>query len=75
MRQVFGEERIEVHAWCHMRNHVHVLLRADLSRLSRSMQRLETSYSHYFNGKYGVMSVLYFKGDMGASLWNRKSIF
>ena len=64
MRQIFSEESVEIHAWCHMRNHMHLLLRCDLRNLSHAMQRLETSYSHYFNGKCGHVGPV-FQGRYG----------
>lgn len=40
-------------AWCLMSNHFHLLIRASQHTLSRLMQRVETSYAQYFNGKHG----------------------
>ena len=43
------EARIEVHAYCLMGNHYHLLLRSLEGRLSAAMQRLSSRYTHYFN--------------------------
>ena len=41
-----------IYAWCLMDNHVHLLVRMPLDKLSLMMRKLCTSYSRYFNGKY-----------------------
>ena len=40
---------IEVHAYCLMATHFHLLLRSPLGRLSRAMHRVQLAYSRYFN--------------------------
>jgi REP element-mobilizing transposase RayT len=40
---------LEVHAYCLMRNHYHLLLRSREGRLSDGMQRLSSRYTHRFN--------------------------
>lgn len=47
-----NDAEVEIHAWCLMENHAHLLVRAELEAISNAMQRFETAYSHYFNGKY-----------------------
>lgn len=47
------EMRFEVHAYCLMSNHVHILLREkEIGDISQIMKRLLTKYAMYFNRKY-----------------------
>lgn len=43
------EGRIEVHAYCLMTTHFHLLLRSPIGELSEGMRRVQCSYSRYFN--------------------------
>lgn len=40
-------------AWCLMDNHVHLLFHMEIHALSALMQRLDTTYAQYFNGRHG----------------------
>jgi REP element-mobilizing transposase RayT len=40
---------IEVHAYCFMTTHYHLLLRSPEGRMAEGMQRLQTAYSKWFN--------------------------
>ena len=40
---------VEVHAWCLMSNHTHLLLRGELRDLSTFMRNLGSVYARYFN--------------------------
>jgi len=42
----------ELLAWCLMDNHVHLLMKVDLSRLAPFMQNLESNYARYFNARH-----------------------
>ena len=52
-------EDIELLAWCLMNNHVHLLLRAPLPKISRSLQRVLGTYARWFNKKAGRMGHLF----------------
>ena len=53
------EMRFEIHAYCLMSNHVHLLIRENQSGdISRVMQRLLVKYAMYFNQKYCRSGVL-----------------
>jgi putative transposase len=41
-----------VHAYCLMGTHFHIVLAAELERLSKGMQRLKGRYGQYLNGRY-----------------------
>jgi REP element-mobilizing transposase RayT len=41
-----------LYAFCLMDNHVHLLIKANQESIGATLQRLEVSYSHYFNQKY-----------------------
>lgn len=46
---------VDIHAWCLMDNHYHLLLEArddDLKNLSRFMKKLNMGYAKYFNEKH-----------------------
>lgn len=55
----FTEENIIILAWCLMSNHVHLLLKAPIERISKSMMKLESMYAHYFNQTHGRSGVLF----------------
>lgn len=48
-----------LYAWCLMGNHVHVLVRAPLERLSAMMRELNSSYAIWFNAKSGRVGHLF----------------
>ena len=41
---------VEVHAYCLMRNHYHIIIRTPGANTSRAIQWLNVSYSAWFNG-------------------------
>ena len=41
--------RLEVHAYCLMTTHFHLLIRSPVGQLSEGMRRLQLAYSRYFN--------------------------
>lgn len=43
---------VEIHAWCLMSNHVHMLLRADHDALSAFMRQVASSYARSFNARH-----------------------
>lgn len=45
---------IEIHAWCLMSNHFHLLVRSPAGELARAMRWVQDCYAHYFNEKYGL---------------------
>ena len=52
MRQYFDENGVELYAWCFMSNHVHLLLHAELSIITKTMRSLLVSYAMYFNSRH-----------------------
>jgi len=44
--------RLEVHAWCALTTHFHLLVRSPAGELSEAMRRAENEYSRYFNRKH-----------------------
>ena len=44
-------EGIEIYAFCIMRNHLHLLIHAELKDISKYMHAVETSYALYYNRK------------------------
>jgi len=50
--QIHKRYRFEIHAYCLMPNHYHLLLRTPLPNLSQSMRHLNSAYTQYFNKKY-----------------------
>lgn len=49
---VADREDWRLYAYCLLGTHVHLVLRSELSSLSRGMQRLKTRYGRYFNARY-----------------------
>ncbi|MCP4198800.1 MAG: hypothetical protein GY762_16770, partial [Proteobacteria bacterium] len=43
--------RIEVHAFCLMTTHFHLLVRSPIGKMSEAMRRAQNDYSRYFNRK------------------------
>ena len=50
---------IDLLAWCLMDNHVHLLVRADLSGLSEMMRSLGSEYAMYFNKRHDRVGHLF----------------
>lgn len=48
----FSERGISILAWCLMDNHVHFVVKGDLSEISVAMQFIGRSYAHYFNARH-----------------------
>ena len=44
--------RLEVHSWCTLTTHFHLLVRSPAGELSEAMRRVENEYSRYFNRKH-----------------------
>lgn len=51
VKKFSDEEGFEVHAYCLMENHVHLLLHGE-AQLDRLMKRVGVTYAHYYNEKY-----------------------
>ena len=49
----FRLNSIDVHAWCFMDNHIHLLLRGEIESISKSLKSVLESYAMSFNKKYG----------------------
>lgn len=45
--------RIEVHAFCLMTTHFHLLLRSPIGEMSEAMRRIQSAYARYFNRRRG----------------------
>ena len=50
---------VEIHAYCMMENHVHLLLRDINGEMDVFMKRLEGSYAYYYNHKYERAGILF----------------
>jgi REP element-mobilizing transposase RayT len=50
--QIHRRYRFEIHAYCLMPNHYHILVRTPLANLSRGMRHLDGLYTQYYNRKY-----------------------
>jgi putative transposase len=59
LTSVAHDSGVAVYAWCLMSNHVHLLLRAPISTVSKMMQRLNTGYAKYFNKRHDRMGTLF----------------
>lgn len=53
LKRYLKMHRCEIHAWCLMDNHVHLLLHDPHGNMSDLMHAFETSYARYFNDKTG----------------------
>jgi len=56
---------VELHAWCLMSNHTHLLVKADLEDLSAMMRGLGSSYARFFNARHARTGPL-FEGRFGS---------
>ncbi|MEF9941736.1 MAG: transposase [Lachnospiraceae bacterium] len=52
MQVYIGEFNIELYGFCVMPNHVHLLLKSELSELSIFLAKVLASYAHYYNYKH-----------------------
>lgn len=51
LKEYVSKMNVEIHAFCLMDNHVHLLLKAEKEDLSNFMRNILTRYSKYFNRK------------------------
>ena len=59
LKRYLDEHAIEIHAYCLMDNHVHLLIRDLQNELDLFMKKLEGSYAYYFNHKYERVGPLF----------------
>ena len=59
LKRFLQDSSIEIHAYCIMENHVHILLRDISSKMDVFMKRLESSYAFYYNRKYERVGILF----------------
>ena len=60
-----SELNVEIHAWCLMSNHTHLLVRAQYETLSAVMRKTGSVYARYFNKRHGRTGPL-FEGRFGS---------
>ncbi|MDY6787079.1 MAG: transposase, partial [candidate division WOR-3 bacterium] len=65
LKQVLDETDIELHAYCLMRNHFHLLVYRKNTSLAQFMNKLLTRYALYFNNKYDLTGHVY-QGRFGS---------
>ena len=51
---VIGDERWELHGYCLMGNHYHLLVETPEGQLSRGVKALNGRYAQWFNWRHGV---------------------
>jgi REP element-mobilizing transposase RayT len=44
--------RLEVHSWCILTTHFHMLVRSPVGQLSEAMRRIQNEYSRFFNRRH-----------------------
>ena len=54
-----SELHVEIHAWCLMSNHTHLLVRAQHETLSAVMRKIGSVYARYFNKRHGRTGPLF----------------
>ena len=59
MRKYAAKSNVEIHAWCLMGNHVHMLLRAGIVQLSAMMRQLGSVYARFFNFRHSRSGPLF----------------
>lgn len=59
LAKVKVEHQLQLHAYCLMSNHVHLLLSEGDENLGESMRRLGTSYASWYNTKHGRVGYLF----------------
>ena len=60
----YSANSVEIHGWCLMPNHYHLLLHSSLSDLARFTARLNTIYATYYNNRHGHVGHV-FQGRYG----------
>lgn len=55
----FTKNGVELHAWCLMSNHYHLLVRTSLEQLAIAMKELNSSYANYFNKRHSRVGHLF----------------
>jgi putative transposase len=73
VRQVVAHRRWNVHCFCLMPNHYHLLVETPEPDLSAGMQRINSDYAQWFNGEHGLVGHLFqgrFHARMIESDWH-----
>ena len=52
-------EQLDLHAWCLMPNHLHLVVDARIERLGKAMAAINGRYAQWFNRKYGLTGRLF----------------
>jgi len=52
LARIATDSNATVLGYCLMDNHVHFLIKEDLTSISKLMHRLGASYAHYYNARY-----------------------
>lgn len=67
--------RIEVHAYCLMTTHFHLLLRSPVGELSEAMRRIQSAYSRHFNRSHKrdgpLIRARFFSKRVGSDAYRR----
>lgn len=69
-----SEYDVEIHAWCLMSNHTHLLVRAGYNELSALMRKIGSVYARYFNRAHSRSGPL-FEGRFGSVCVNTDAQF
>jgi REP element-mobilizing transposase RayT len=72
--RVIGRCEWQLHAYCLMSNHFHLLIETPNPNLSAGMQRLKCDYAAYFNGRYSFEGHL-FQQRFGSRLIETEEYF
>ena len=59
VKRYLREHEVQIHAYCMMENHVHMLIRDPQKELAVFMKKLEGNYAFYFNHKYERIGTLF----------------
>lgn len=76
INHISKEENIKIIAYCIMNNHAHMLIEAhELKKLSKFMQRLNTTYGIYFNKKYNRVGYVFRNRYRSEGIYNEKQLY
>jgi putative transposase len=76
MKKLSKEQEVKILAYCVMSNHTHMLVKTNQTeKMSKFMQRLNTTYGIYYNQKYNRVGYVFRNRYKSEGIYNEKHLY
>ena len=76
MKKLSKEQEVKILAYCVMNNHTHMLVKTNQTeKMSKFMQRLNTTYGIYYNQKYNRVGYVFRNRYKSEGIYNEKHLY